>query len=165
MGGVPRYQDNWCVVKILFVCSGNTCRSAMAEGLARRWALQHNYLNWEFASAGTLNIEGAPASENAVIACDEVGVDISAHRSQGLTVELLEAYDYIFGMGNAHVNIGRKLAPAASGKIFLLGAFGLGASEEEIPDPVGMELVFFREVRDLIMAHLNRVLPYIADES
>ena len=151
-------------MKILFVCSGNSCRSAMAEGIAKKWADEHGIRALTFASAGILGIVGAPASENAIIARKEIGLDITSHRSRGTNRGLINSFDYIFGMENAHIQYCRDIAPERQSRIYLLGDFGPGANGEEVPDPLGFELEYFRRVRDKIKEHLSRILPFLENE-
>ncbi len=151
-------------MKILFVCSGNTCRSAMAEGIAKKLLAKRN-MEWEIASAGTLGLEGHSASINAVLVCEKSGVDISDHSSRGLTADLLSKFDYIFGMENAHVQYVKWLAPEVRGRTFLLGGYGKRTEGKEIPDPVGRDIDFFREIRDEIRTEIDRIFSEIENEN
>ncbi len=128
-------------MKILFVCTGNTCRSPIAEGLFRALAPEH-----ACSSAGLSAVPGQPASENAVACCREVGADISAHRSRLLTRSELSDYDMFFPMTGAH---GRILEGAGvpSEKIYL---------PRDIADPFGGDLNEYRACRDSIAAELSR---------
>ncbi len=152
-------------MKILFVCLGNTCRSPIAEGLGKKRAAGHGLNEWEIESAGTLGLIGEPASENAILACEEMGVNIGGHRSRGVTPELLRSFDYVFGMENAQIDYCKELAPGISSRIFLIGGFGSGAKNEEVPDPVGSDLRNFRKTRDLIREHIERIFPEIENET
>lgn len=147
-------------MKILFICSGNTCRSAMAEGIAKQWASERN-LDWEIASAGTLGLEGQSASTNAILVCEEIDVNINDHINRGLTAEMLREFDIVFGMEYAHLQYAKWLAPDESWKIYLLGGYGPKAKDIEIPDPIGRDIDFFREVRDMIRKEIERVFTSI----
>ena len=136
----------------------------MAEGIARHWADENGFPEIEFSSAGTLGIVGHPATEEAILVCDEIGVDISGHLSRGLTARYIRDADYIFGMEHAHLEIAKEIEPSASEKIFLLGDYGYAASGKEIPDPLGMGVSYFRLVRDAIRDNIYRILPSIAHE-
>lgn len=124
---------------LLFVCTGNTCRSPMAAGLARKMLAQRlgvpiSHLRrhgWEVASAGVYASEDVRATPEAVQAVKKMGADISRHRSQGLTLELIQSADVIFCMTDYHVDLVRRLAPQAGGKIKTLDP------TRDIPDPIG----------------------------
>src|SRR5881394_3423638 len=87
---------------ILFVCTGNVCRSPMAEGLFRHAVKGRG--DYRVLSAGVGAIDGQAPSPNAVRAMRELGIDISSQRSRMLTGELVGQADYIFGMTHSHVD-------------------------------------------------------------
>ncbi len=127
--------------KILFVCSGNTCRSPMAEGIFNSEAAEKN-LDFIAQSAGVGAISGAPYSTNAVLACMEIGIDISKGRSKNLRD--LNVNDYCLFVP---MTCGHARALAAQGidrdKIILLKSDG-------ISDPYGGNLQMYRDCRDEI---------------
>ena len=106
---------------ILFVCTGNTCRSPMAEALARR-ALADKP-GWRIVSAGIGAINGQAPSAHGVTAMKEVGIDISGHRSQMLSGKLVREADHIFGLTFGHVEGVGFLYPEAAEKTFVLREF------------------------------------------
>ena len=89
-------------MKLLFVCTGNTCRSPLAEAIARRIAAERS-LGVEAGSAGTSAWEGSPASDVSLLVGIERGLDLNAHRSRKLTRELVEGSDLIIAMGPHHL--------------------------------------------------------------
>jgi protein-tyrosine phosphatase len=123
----------------LFVCTGNTCRSPIAMGLARKilagkLGVKPGELakrGVEVVSAGLFAADGAKVSPEAVEATAELGGDISRHRSRKLTMELINSADLIFCMTQAHVDQVLELAPQAAGKVQRLDDAG------DIPDPIG----------------------------
>jgi len=147
---------------ILFVCSGNSCRSPMAEGLLKNKlpkALEEKTI---VQSAGTLGINGAPATEYAIKAADEHGADISGHTSQGLTDELSRTADVIFVMSHEHRSFFEHYMPDFRENVFLLKTFGVATEdvdEDSIPDPVGHSLAVYRECCETIDTELERILP------
>ncbi len=122
---------------ILFLCTGNVCRSPMAEGIFRQ-AIQGRG-EYQVLSAGLGAAEGQPPSPYAVQAVKELGIDISGLRSRMLTVEMVEQADYIFGMTHSHIDTVGALYPHAAEKTFLLREFDetLESFEKDISDPIG----------------------------
>lgn len=132
--------------RVLFVCSGNLCRSPMAEGLARAHA-EARGLAVEFRSAGTLGIVDQPAEPNAVAVCAELGVSLADHRSQAVTDENTAWADLIAVMEYDHAKTLRENFPASHDKVVMLGTFG---GVDEVADPIGGWRFQFRWSRDEI---------------
>lgn len=141
-------------VRFLFVCTGNTCRSPMAEGLFRRHLAEKigsdiddlGKMGYKVVSAGMMNLAGAPASTEAVMACERKGVDIRDHTSQHLTRPLVEASDYVFCMTRSHSEQVISVSPEAERKCSLL------ANDSEIPDPIGRPQEYFDNCASIIEA-------------
>ena len=102
----------------LFICTGNICRSPMAEALFRH--ATPGRTDYRAISAGLGAVDGQPPSVYSVQAMKEIGVDISKQRSRMLTAELVKQADYILGMTHSHVDTVMLLYPAAAEKTFLL---------------------------------------------
>ena len=128
--------------KVVFVCTGNTCRSPMAEGLARKRLAeamdcrpgQLAGRGVEVVSAGVHAGPGCAATPEAVTAAAALGADIAGHVSQPLTERLIHDADVLLCLTQSHAEATRMIAPAADGKIWLLDAGG------DIPDPIGRGL-------------------------
>lgn len=133
---------------ILFVCSGNTCRSPMSEALARRQIADKLGVLPEdlekkgitVISAGSFALPGAKATPQAAEAVRSLGGDLSRHRSRPLTVELIHQADMIFTMSRAHAAAVAALVPSASAKTVTLNPAG------DIEDPIGGELSLYQSL-------------------
>jgi glycine hydroxymethyltransferase len=145
------------VKSVLFVCTGNICRSPIAEGLFRR--LIGNRKEIEVASAGVHAVRGQPPSLYAVQVCEEEGVDISGLRSQPLTGALVEHATHIFVMTGAHLESIHLLFPHGADKTFLLREFEeAGATVwRDVPDPIGMG----RDVYETCARTIKNALPSV----
>ncbi len=150
---------------ILFVCTGNICRSPMAEGLFRHAIKGRG--DYQVYSAGVGAVEGLPPSENAVLALRQLGIDITRQRSRMLSSELVQKADFIFGMTHSHVDAILLLYPQAAEKTFLLREFDetLDRFENDIPDPIGGPLSTYMECRDQIEQGIASMLKFIEQTS
>jgi RpiB/LacA/LacB family sugar-phosphate isomerase len=146
---------------ILFVCTGNVCRSPMAEGIFRQ-AVQGRG-EYQVLSAGLGAAEGQPPSAYAVQAVRELGIDISGLRSQMLTTELVEQADYIFGMTHNHIDTVMALHPQAAEKTFLMREFDetLDTFEKDISDPIGGSYEVYLNCRDQLEQGIVSLLGFI----
>ena len=115
-------------MNVLFVCTGNTCRSAMAQGIAKKMIQSdpQRYGHIKVASAGTYSQEGDPASEYAQLVAKEHGIDLSNFVSQQVGSALLGEADLVLAMTGNHKMMLNTLNPEAMDKIFLLKEFELG---------------------------------------
>src|SRR5436853_1708991 len=150
---------------ILFVCTGNICRSPMAEGLFRHAVKGRN--DFRVISAGVGAVDGLPPSDHAVRALKELGIDISKQRSHMLTAELVQQADYIFGMTHSHVDAITMLYPQAAEKTFLLREFDetLDAYENDISDPIGGSYDIYCNCRDQFEQGIVSMLNFIEQTS
>jgi len=146
---------------VLFVCTGNVCRSPMAEGLFRH-AVQGRGL-YRVWSAGLGAVDGQPPSTHAVQAMTDLGIDISRQRSRVLTADMVRQADFIFGMTHGHVDTLTLLHPGAVEKTFLLREFddSLGMFEKDIADPIGGTFPMYVQCREQIARGIQSVLPFI----
>jgi len=146
--------DEMSAVKFLFVCTGNTCRSPMAEGMFRKYLAeklqckvdQLEQAGYKISSGGVMDMSGFPASAEAIAACAAKGIDLIAHRNKGLSKELIEESDFIFAMERIHQERIIALSHEAVNKCFLL------AGDKGIADPIGHPQEFFNSCANIIEA-------------
>ncbi len=149
---------------ILFLCTGNICRSPMAEALFRHAVRGRG--DFRVLSAGIGAMDGHPPSHYSVLAMRELGMDISHQRSRQLTVELVKQADYIFGMTHGHVDTVGLLYPAAAEKTFLLREFDdtLEPFEKDISDPIGGAYSVYVDCRDQIEQGVASILNFMEQQ-
>ena len=146
---------------VLFVCTGNICRSPIAEGFFRR--LIGNRKDIEVLSAGVHAVRGQPPSLYAVQVCAEEGVDISDVRSQPLTSALVARSTHIFAMTGAHLETIQTLFPHGAEKSFLLREFEEPGTTvwRDVPDPIGLGRDVYEDCARIIKNALPSVLAFV----
>lgn len=152
-------------MRILLVCTGNTCRSSMAAGLLRDLMKRRGRTDIEVMSAGTAAMAGDPAAAHAVTALGERGIDLADHRARRLTTYELDTADLVLTMTEGHKRSVLEMAPDAVGRVFTVKeAAALARGEKpgldsDVYDPVGGPLDLYRETA----AELAALLEDIAD--
>ncbi|RKY08569.1 MAG: threonylcarbamoyl-AMP synthase [Planctomycetota bacterium] len=144
------------LIRILFVCAGNTCRSPMAAALCKKKLCEKlnctvdeiEARGYKIASAGLMGGAGIPASKEVVSICAREGIDLSKHRSRALASSEAEASDYIFAMTKSHREQILEICPAVAEKCLLLDGNG------EISDPIGAGV----DVYEKCAQHIERAL-------
>src|SRR5258708_29260078 len=147
---------------VLFVCTGNICRSPLAASLLER-ALKERGLEVAVTSAGTGAWDGAPASEGAYLVGLERGLDLSGHRARLLTRDLVEDADFILTMARHHRARVDELG--GEGRVFVLGEYaGREGDEAEVSDPFGGDLDIYRNTCAELEALVGNTAERLATE-
>lgn len=153
---IPRRVEG-TTYNLLFVCSGNTCRSPMAEAITRGLLRERGWTHVDVASAGTGAISGAAASPEAVEVAREHGLQLDTHASQPLTSELIAWADLVLVMGTSHIHAVRELGGGE--KVSLVTAFVEGEGyAQPVADPFGGDQEHYREAFEQIEAAVGGLL-------
>ncbi len=150
--------------KILFVCTGNTCRSPMAEGFFKKILSRKAKEKIKVKSAGTGVIANSKPSKFAIKVMREKGIDISSHRAIPLTSEIVKEFDLILTMEERHRQRVINLFPFATEKAWLLTEF-ISGKREDILDPAGEYLNIYRELSLLIEKEMRKLLKRLGGEN
>ena len=149
-------------MRVLVICSGNICRSPMVEAYLRQRLSRSEMAHVVVASAGTLGINGVPASSEAVEAMGEIGIDLTGHRSKGLTAPDLRASEIVLAMDHEHLEYLAARHPEGRDRRYLIRAFEKGpeprADAPDLFDPVGRPVEVFRKQRDTIRVCIDHVV-------
>lgn len=143
--------------KVLFVCTGNTCRSPMAEGIFNKLAKEYE-IDFIAESAGLATEDSLPASENAIIACEEIGIDIRNHTAKKFSDCNID--DYVsfctmsFDHAEALINCG-----VPRNKIWVMTG-----ADHGVPDPYGFGVGIYRSSRDIIKRSIEKYFQKIKKE-
>ena len=152
-GGIYSAEElkGYSQINVLFVCTGNTCRSPMAEGIFKKYLAEKlecevdelGEMGYNVSSAGLLDMQGGAASSESVVACAARGVDIGCHESRALSAELIAESDFIFAMEQMHQSRVVAMWGDSAEKCILL-------AERNISDPIGQRQGVYNKCADII---------------
>ncbi len=148
------------IKRILLVCTGNSCRSIMAEAYLKSRFAEEN-IDIEVKSAGTWGRDGEPASREALKAIKEEGIDPKGYESNALTKELIDWADAILVMEHMHKEWIVRMVSAAEEKVYFLKEFGEDDDELSIPDPVGRTIAFYRASFGIIKNSIEEFMEWL----
>jgi protein-tyrosine-phosphatase len=150
-------------VHVLFVCTGNTCRSPLAEAIARKAALDRGRTDIVVSSAGTSAWDGASASDGALLVGIERALDLNAHRSRMVTPGIVESATLILAMGPHHIERLSALGGAPQAHLLTDYADRSNAGRA-ISDPFGGDLDAYRATADELDALIGHVFNRIMND-
>ncbi|MBN2246125.1 MAG: RpiB/LacA/LacB family sugar-phosphate isomerase, partial [Candidatus Aminicenantes bacterium] len=153
--------------KILFVCTGNTCRSVMAQALFKKIESDLSFhLNYQVNSAGISAFEGDLPTEQTIQCMAEYGIDVSEHRARQINDEIVRHSSFIFTMTGQQQEYLEKRFPQAKGKIFLFRPFchqdGM-IKNKEVPDPYGKDFQFYESICHQLSDDIRKLILYLRE--
>jgi protein-tyrosine phosphatase len=152
------------LVRVLFVCAGNTCRSPLAQASLAR-ALGGDARRVDIQSAGTYAVPGSPATPMAIEVAHAHGLDLDSHRAQRLTPTLLERADLVLALSPSELAVVRQMSPDGGVRAHLLTDIESDSpTGEGIPDPFGGSREAYEECLRRISGHVDRVAAIVVRE-
>lgn len=155
-------------MNILFVCTGNTCRSPMAEGIFKSLLKDKNIDNINVGSAGISAFEGDIANEKAIYALKNKGIDIGEHKSRQLTMEIIKNSDLVLTMTTGHKRMIVNALPDYSSKVFTIKEYvhisnneDLTGKNLDIADPYGLDYKIYEKCAEEIEENLKKIIEML----
>ena len=151
------------MIRILFVCTGNTCRSPMAEALLRGGLPEGWEGRVEVSSAGIYAAVPSPATELAVEVMREIGLEIDGHESRQVTPEMIGSADLVVAMTEAHAGHVANMVPGAQERTLVLGSLDEERADPDVRDPIGGGRRIYEETRDELAGLTERLVAFIRE--
>ncbi|MCP4540985.1 MAG: low molecular weight protein arginine phosphatase [Chloroflexi bacterium] len=153
---------------VIIVCTGNICRSPMAEVLLQsRLAHDDARQDWQVASAGVWTADGRPASTHAIEVMDRRGIDLSDHRSRNITREMMSQADLVLAMTRSHTEALGAAFPVHARKVYLISE--MTGQMRDVADPYGGTRQEYahtaKELEQLITDGYERIIAMVEKES
>ncbi len=167
-------KDRQKIKNILFVCTGNTCRSPMAEGIFKKMLKEKTteYSQYKIYSAGIFADRGISPTREALQVMSELNIDISQHKSQPISESLLRKADLIFTMTKEQQKYLHQKFPWTKGKTYLVKEYYFKNQQDEnikdnlnIIDPLGHPVEYYRLVAKKLIINLNRIAEKIIQKN
>ncbi len=149
--------------KVLFVCTGNACRSPMAAAIMTERLAARKIGGIEIESAGTAAFDGMRASTNAAKVLEEIGIDLSGHRARLLTKRMLDEADLVVTMTEDQRQDLHDLSPGSVGKVIVLGELDRRRKDPDVEDPIGGDEARYRNTREEISKLVDLLIDYAAE--
>jgi len=148
------------IKNILIVCTGNSCRSVMAEGYMKKTLKEHGK-NIKVVSAGTGAMDGMTPPEETVEVMNEIGIGVSEHRSASVRVDMVKAADVILVMEPQNKEHILDIDRNANSKIFFMRDFDKGANSKNMPDPIGKGEAYYRDVLGIVKRSVEGFIKWL----